>query len=224
MDERTLNPSDYTVKPVNDIADKLPKYFTLSVASKRNSGKSYIVRELIQLLMREKKVQMVVVMSGTAHLNDDYDFLPPKLVMPFSESILKNLWAFQMKKKASERPHILVVLDDTLGDQKSIRNPTLQRYFCASRHVAISVIVISQHSAVLLSPIIKGNSDQIWWSKLNRAQLEDLWLSTVNVSKKDFVRLSEALGGTHYNFMVLDNYTSSTDPLEFIDVIRAKPP
>jgi hypothetical protein len=77
---------------------------------------------------------------------------------------------------------------------------------------------------VLLTPIIRSNSDLIVYSKLNRQQLETLWTSTTNISKKDFIRVSETLGGRDYNMVVLYNVISSTEPDEFITIVRAKPP
>jgi hypothetical protein len=215
---------NYTVNTVDDVIKRLPRYFTVSVASKRNSGKTVLVSELIKRLLAMKKVDMVVVMSGSAHLNDDYDFLPKKLVMPFSERVLKNAWALQEKKLPKDRPHILFVLDDCLATPEAVRNTTVAKYYSLGRHVQSSFIIISQHTSVLLTPIIKGNSDIILWSKLNRGQLWNLWESTVNITRKDFVHLSETLGGIHYQFMLLDNHTHSTNPADFLDVIKAKPP
>ncbi|NDC23085.1 MAG: hypothetical protein EBZ49_02990, partial [Proteobacteria bacterium] len=68
------------------LADKLPKYFTVSVASKRNSGKSFLISKLVRHLINTGRVQMVLVMSGSAGLNNDYGFLPKKLVQPFNEA------------------------------------------------------------------------------------------------------------------------------------------
>lgn len=222
--EDAIQPSDFPVGGVQDIIDRLPKYFTCSVASKRNSGKSVLVMELIKDLMHQKKVDMVIVMSGSAHLNNDYKFLPQKLVMPFNERILGNVWYSQTKKDAKDRKHILFVFDDCLSTPEAIRNPLLTRIYVQGRHVAVSGILISQHTASLLSPTIKGNSDIILWSQLGRSQLQNLADSTTNITTKNFVKLSEALGGHDFQFLLLDNYNRSTDPREFLAVVKAKPP
>ena len=222
--ETPLLPSDFHVEGVDGIVRRLPTFFTISVASKRNSGKTVLVTELVKQLLREKKVDMCVVMSGSAGLTEDYSFLPKKLVMPFSERLLTNTWRSQEKKKPDDRKHILFVLDDCLATPEAIRNPMLTRIFSLGRHCRQSCILISQHTTVLLSPIMKANSDIILWSKLGRGALEVLWLSSTNISKKDFITVSEALGGINFQFMLLDNYTGSTDPHVFLSVVRAKPP
>ena len=40
---------------VDEIIRRLPEFFTISVASRRNSGKSHLCRQLVQLLVRRKR-------------------------------------------------------------------------------------------------------------------------------------------------------------------------
>jgi hypothetical protein len=219
---------DFEPNGVEELIERLPKYFTLSIASKRGTGKSVLVSEIMRLLLKRKqhKVDMFLVMSGSAGLNTDYlDIVPANLIIPYSETVLENLWNIQASiKDASKREHICIVLDDCLGEKDALRSPIIQKYYAVSRHIAVSFVVISQHSSVLLTPIIRANSDLIVYSKLNRQQLEQLWYSTSNISKKDFIKISEAYGGKHYNMIVLDNVISSVKPEEFITIVRAKPP
>jgi len=224
MDDAPLNTDAFKVGGVREVVTRLPKYFTISVASKRNSGKTVLVSEIIRTLLREGRVDVCLVMSGSARLNTDYGFLPKRLVMPFSAPYLEAVWESQAAKPAKERPHVLIVLDDALATPEAIRATIITRYFSLGRHISTSFIVISQHTAVLLSPIIKANSDVILWSKLNRAQLEELWGSTTNVSRRDFIRVSEAHGGVDHQFMLLDNFVGSNDPAKFLAVVKARPP
>lgn len=212
---------------VDELIRRLPKFFTISVASKRGSGKSVLVSEIMRDLLKreEHKVDMFVVMSGSAGLNNDYqDIVPRNLIMNFSEEMMNNIWDHQASIKPDKREHICLVLDDCLGDKDAVRNPTIQKWYSVCRHISASLIVISQHTSVLLTPIIRSNSDLIVYSKLNRQQLETLWTSTTNISKKDFIRVSEMYGGKDYNMIVLDNVISSVEPDEFITIVRAKPP
>ena len=222
-DEETP-PDSFPVMGIEEIVRRLPHYFTISCASKRNSGKTVLISELIQTLLKEKRVDMVMIMSGSAGLNHDYEFLPKKLVTRFNEATLKSIWASQKDREETDRPHILIVLDDCLATPEALRNNTINAFYSLGRHVMCSFIIISQHTTHLLSPLIKANSDVILWSKLNRGQLKTLWEATTNITLKDFIRLSESLGGIHYQFMLLDNYTASIHPTEFLAVVKAKPP
>jgi hypothetical protein len=216
---------DFEPYGVTEIIRRLPKYFTISVASRRNSGKSVLISELVRELIKQKKVDMTVVMSGSAGLNDDWNFLPKKLVMPFSDATLESIWATQQKQPKDSRKHTLIVLDDALATPEALRNNTIMRYYSLGRHISASFICISQHTASLLSPAIKANSDIILWSKLNQQQLEQLWAATVNITKKDFIALSEKFGGHNYNFMLMDNYEQThSSPTGFLSIVRAQPP
>ena len=217
--------ADFEPYGVDEIIRRLPPFFTISVASRRNSGKSVLIGELVRELIKQKRVDMVVVMSGSAGLNNDWDFLPKKLVMPFSEATLESIWQTQKSQPADRRKHTLIVVDDALATPEALRNNLVLRYYSLGRHINSSFICISQHTSNLLSPTIKANSDVILWSKLNLQQLEQLWYSTVNLSKKDFIKLSEQFGGHSYNFMLLDNYKQThTSPTGALSIVRAKPP
>lgn len=221
-DVDTHGMSDLPAEPVQALIDRLPKYFTLCVASKRNSGKTFLVTDVVKTLLKQKKVDMVVVLSNTAGLNKDFDFLPPGLVMKFKEDVLKSIWDRQAKKDKEKRDHILVILDDVLSDHRAVHSEMLGRLYSAGRHVSCSVICISQVANIVLTPVMKQNSDFILWSRLNRRQLENLWCSINGVSKKDFIKWAEIFGGVHYNFCVFDNYTDANAPEDFLLVIRAE--
>ena len=210
---------------VPELLERLPKYHTISCISKRNSGKSVIVSQIIQEQIKAKKIDMCIVMSGTAGLNDyDYKFLPKSLLIPFSEDVLENLWQKQVKQPYHKRKHILIVLDDCLATPEAIRNDTVMKYICNGRHICTSFIISSQHTSALLTPVLKANSDLILYSKLSRQQLENLSMSTTSLSKQDFIRFSESSAGVDYSFCVIDNYINSKEPSEFLTIVRADPP
>lgn len=222
--EQTQTRTELPCLDVSEMIERLPPLFTISVLARRNSGKSVMIQEIIKELISAKKIDMVVVMSGSAGLNDDYNWLPKQLLMPFSEEILKKIWEKQAKTPKEKRQRVFIVLDDCLGTPEAIRSDIINKYFSVGRHVSTNFLVASQHTAMLLNPLIKANSDLIIWSKLSRQQLENLSLSTTGLSKQEFVALSEKLGGDNYSFVVLDNYKNTKDPSEFLTCVRAKPP
>jgi hypothetical protein len=217
-------PTPTEVENVEDIVALLPEHFTISCASKRNSGKTVLISELIKTLISEKRTDMVIVMSGTAGLNNDYDFLPEGLVMPYSEPMLGKIWARQVASPKDNRQRVLIVIDDCLGTPEAIKSNMLTIIYSKGRHVSISCVIISQVSNWVLTPLIKQNSDMILWSKLNRQQLENLWMAMTNIDKRQFISFSEAQGGKDFNFLCFDNYTTSTDPVDFLTIVRAEPP
>ena len=208
---------------VQEIVDRLPQYFTVSCCSARNSGKSVLIQELVKALIKQKRVDIVLVMSGSAGLNDDFNFLPKDLVKTFNPALLETIRLKQIATPKEQRKHVLIVIDDALGTPEAFRNMTLQHIFTSGRHYYTSCIVCSQHSTYLLTPIIKGNSDIILWSRLGRAQLKTMWESTVNIDLKQFINISEAIGGKDYQFILFDNYgmCKAQDYTDFITYIKA---
>ena len=214
----------HTPLGTDEIVDRLPPYFTISCVSARNSGKSVLIQELVRKLIKAKRIDMVLIMSGSAGLNEDWTFLPSNLVIPFSTDTLDRIWEKQKMTPIDEREHILVVLDDCLATPEAFRNQRINAFYSLGRHLTLSMFILSQHTAYLLSPIIKANSDIILWSKLNRQQLKSLWESTTNLEWKAFLNFSETLGGVDYNFLLLDIYCKSNKPEEFLTFVRAEPP
>lgn len=166
-----------------------------------------------------------MVMSGSAGLNDDFSFLPAKLVMTFNPELLEALWNRQVSLPEESRKHVLLVVDDALGSPDAFRNITLQKIFSQGRHCFFSCIICSQHTTYLLTPIIKGNSDIIAWSRLGRSQIKTLWESTVNIDLKQFTNISEGIGGKDYQFLIFDNFgmARAKDYTDFITVVKATP-
>lgn len=220
MSDREM--SDLPVDSVDEMIERLPKYFTMCLASKRNSGKTYLMTEIIKKLIKAKRVDMVLVMSNSAGLNKDYGFLPSGLVMKFNEGILENLWKRQQKTDMKKREHIFIVLDDILSDPRAIRSEVVSRVYSLGRHNMLSCACISQVANHVLTPIMRQNSDMILWSKLNRMQLAHIWESLNGVNKQAFIRWAEIFGGVHYNFCVFDNITDKNAPEDFLFVVRAE--
>ena len=211
--DAALNPSE--------LIELFPKYFTLALIGVRNSGKSVICQAIIKELMKAKKVDVVIVMSESAGLNTDYDFLDESTVMKFNDTLLQKIWNKQVKdKKEGEAKHIFIVFDDCLANKDAIRNEVMNRIWVQGRHIHISSAILSQHPAFILSPTIMGNSDLLLYSKLNRQALEKLWLASCGISCKEFIRISEAIAGINYTYMVINNYCKDPNPMVYLNYTR----
>ena len=214
-----------TCTNVSSLIERLPTYFTISVASRRNSGKTVIVSQIIKELLKTKRVDKALVISGSAGLNDDYtDVLPPSLIREYDSATLSAVWAMNSKKDKKERPHILIIMDDCLSNPECYGNQDINEIYTKGRHNHISIIMLSQHTAHLLNPTIRANSDLILYSKLNIQQLKGLFESTTNMDFKEFKAFSEANAGHDYQFIYLDTYKQTNEAREFLGVVKADPP
>ena len=207
------------IMSVTEFARRIKVPTAICVASKRNTGKTVLVSALIYALLHLKKVDMVLVMSQTAHVNDDYAFLPPRLRQAFSEETIKKLMDRQAKDKKGKRDQVLLVLDDVLSDKDAERSRFIKKLYTLGRHYDINVVLISQTSNVALTPAIKQNSDYILYSRLNRYQLSALWESVTNIDKRDFIAFSEE-NNKNYVFLAVDNTSQSNNPADFLLKIR----
>ena len=204
------------------LVDRLPPYFTISIIAKRNMGKTYLMTSIIKALKKKKRVDKIVILSGSAGLNEDYkDVVDEKLILPFSEQTLINIWNLQKAKEQEDREHILIVLDDCLANPAALKSEMVNRLYSQSRHLQISLAVLSQYGAHLLTPLRKANSDVILYCKLNRKGLENLWLSTSGVPKDKFIEISERFANGNYQYMLLDNFIRSSKPSDQITFVKA---
>ena len=206
----------------DDLVDRLPKYFTISIIAKRNMGKSYLMMAIIKSLKKKNRVDKIVVLSGSAGLNDDYkDLVNEKLILPFKEVTLENIWNLQKSKPLEQREHILIILDDCLANKEAQKSDMIDQLYSQSRHLQISLAVLSQYGAHLLTPLRKANSDAILYCKLNRRGQESLWLCTSGISKNKFIEISERFANGNFQYMLLDNYIRSSNPADQITFVRA---
>jgi hypothetical protein len=127
---------------VPDFADSISLPFAMVVASKRNSGNTLLISQLIQELVKSGTMYAPVVYSNTAHLNGDYSFLPKTLVRPFNPANLKALMDKQSLIPKAERPALLVVFDDVLGDKSAQGNEEILYAYAMGRHINIHPILI----------------------------------------------------------------------------------
>ena len=214
-----------TCGTVAEVCKRLPEFFTISVASRRNSGKTVIVTQIIKELLKTKRVDKAFVISGSAGLNDDYtDVLPKSLIREYDNATLPAIWAMNKKKDPKERKHILVIMDDCLSNPECYGNTDIIEVYVKGRHNHISIIMLSQHTAHLLNPTIRANSDLILYSKLNLQQLKGLYGSITNLEFNDFKAYSEANAGHDYQFIYLDTYKQTNKADEFLGVVKADPP
>ena len=144
--------------------------------------------------------------------------------MPYDEERLERLWNTQEAREPEERPHILLVLDDVLGDPAARWSEMVDKAFIKGRHIFLSVILISQVSNLVLTPVRLQQADIVLYSSLNRRQLENLWGATKNIAKDEFVSFSEQHCGMSYVFGLLDNTNGSADPADLLTLVRAPAP
>ena len=228
IDTDTNKKEDSDIIPIAEIVKNMPVPFAISVASKRNTGKTVLSKHLIYELMKQKRINSLILLSNTADFNSDYDYIPKKYRHTFSNELLIKIIDGQKKavlKLKKKTPQVLLLLDDVLGyskDSSGSHSSIILSMYATARHYNLSIILLSQIANHVLSPPIKNNSDFILFSRLNRQQLAILWEAMTNIDKKDFIFLAESRN-KDFKFLLYDNTTHETNPDKFIKMIKADP-
>lgn len=205
---------------VSEFADLISVPFRMCVASKSNSGKTVLISELVQELLKKKKVYLPFVFSNTVGISDDWADIPDHLKSKFNSAKLQHILDKQAEVPKADRKQLLIIFDDVLTDKDADKNDLILKCYVMGRHYCVSPILMSQVSNYLLTPSIKSNSCYIVYSRLNRQQLTSLWESITNFDKKDFIHFSET-ANKDFNFIVVDNTVHSSNPLDFLHIVRA---
>jgi hypothetical protein len=194
---------------------------SIAIASSRNTGKSVLCNQLIEAMYEQGKIDAVVLFSSTANITDDFPFVPENMKMPFSEDKLARLIAFQKEMKAKGEPkQLMIVFDDLLSDKSAIRNSLIMELYVSGRHFYTTPVLLSQSPSFILTNTIKGNTDLLFYSRLNRKALSTLWESLSNIDLKDFIKISETLN-RDYRFLVINTQSMSPDMEDWLDVVFA---
>jgi hypothetical protein len=132
------------------------------VVGKRNTGKSFIVRDI---LYHKRHIPFGIVFSKTERTNNFYKkFVPDAFIYhALDEKILKQILERQIRrveKHGLKKASMFLVLDDLLFDKSVPRMETFREIFFNGRHAGITVIITTQF-VTLLPPAIRANCDYV---------------------------------------------------------------
>lgn len=163
---------------------------TYVVCSKRNSGKSVLVIDLIYHLTQKHKYNSIVLFSKTANfsIKNDWSFIQNKYIFEgVDDNIIQEIMDHQksrIKQKNNENTHIMLVFDDLALHKKS---KMLEELFTLGRHMHITTIVSVQYCKNLISPTIRGNIDYLFFSVISNDSIDPIYRSIyTKMNLKDF--------------------------------------
>ena len=178
---------------------------TINIISKRNSGKSVLIKYLVN---KEKKLfDRIFIISPSEQINSFYESLTPsKFIFDnFNESwcnnIIKKMTDSMLKK---ENFHILIIFDDCLCDSNIRNSESLRIIFTRGRHINISIITSLQYIHQLL-PVCRTNADFVFAGNSTRNSIELLEQDYNTFLKKDTFFNMYKLAIKNYGFFVINN-------------------
>lgn len=193
---------------------------------KRGSGKTTLIKDILYHMNNYFKLG--IVMSGTDHINGDYNsIIPKKLIFDeYKPEIVNKLMERQKNAILNGDKYLnaFLLLDDVLQDSKIWKkDKTMQNIFYNGRHYKLFLIIASQY-AMGLPPDFRSNIDYIFLSRFNQ--------------KTDKKKLFDHYAGYFENFyefeklynqvtednrcMIIDCKTKSSDFQEQVFYYKAK--
>jgi hypothetical protein len=145
-----------------------------TLVAKRNSGKSFLLKGLVE--QHKEEFHKIFVICPTETINGFYqrnDFISPECVFDdyneeWVESLISSMTRLNKGKRSEKAKHMLVILDDLVAGTNFHQSPSLKKLFVRGRHIFISVIITSQH-LTSIPPVARTNSEYVCVGQLNKA-------------------------------------------------------
>lgn len=182
---------------------------TISLVAKRGSGKSVLLKYLVQ--NSKNKFAKIFVVCPTETVNHFYSDLVDKSCIfdewdeAWCDDLIKKMTDINSGKPKEERKNILLILDDCMSDTKFHNSKALQKLYTRGRHINIGLIATCQYLNSL-PPICRNNADWCIVGQMNRASLgilADEYLSG-DLDKSEFMKLYNR-STKDYSFLVINN-------------------
>ena len=189
------------------------------IASKRASGKSVLMRNLIKYMTDKYEYDFLVLFSDTGGFIDDYKFIDKDLIFNSDQLDEKTSKILKIQERNIKNKNIvkgLILLDDVKVFKKSKQ---LINLATQGRHFKLTVIASVQYPKELISSSIRSNIDYLFWSDLNEQALMAVYQSIhVPINFKTFQKFVDAFN-TNYQFIFYDS--RECDKNKRIKVIKA---
>ena len=204
----------------------------ITIIAKRNSGKSYLLKHLLEYSVKSNEFDKIYCISPTEKINKFYSdiILENCIFDKYSDEwilclIDKMSKINEGKTHQNQNPlNCLLILDDCTSDVNMHQAKGIKMLYTRGRHSFIAICVISQNLKSV-SPVMRNNSDYILTGQLNASNIEQLCESyrCPIISKKDFITLYKN-STADYNFFVINNNSVSNnidDINSYYGIIRA---
>lgn len=189
---------------------------SLLISAKRLSGKTYLIKELINNKKFNKQFEEIYIFSSTANLDKTWNDIEPEhccLFDNFENDELKNIMKSVKKEKVEEDKscNILIVVDDFHDKNSLKRDNVLNILATRGRHFNISFVYSVQKYNSLPLVIRTNCLQRIFFRIINKNELDIISEenSTLNISKKDLGKLLYENTKEKYNYVLIEDTIDS---------------
>ena len=201
---------------------------TVAFVAKRNSGKSVLLKQLVE---HEKHLfDKIFVICPTESINRFYkDIVDEKSIFDsysetWTEKLIESLTKINADTPEKDRKKVLLIYDDILSDIDFHQSPAIKKIFTRGRHVGLSIICTCQY-LYMLSPVMRVNLDYVLIGQTNN-QSKNLLCDEFLAGSFDRKQFLDLYNNTtkDYNFLVINNNSikDNDDIDQIYGFIRAK--
>ena len=214
------------------------KNFSSVIFSKRRSGKSILVRDMISKIKDWYTDVYLICETGDSQ-TELYQFVPKQNIkLTFDEPFLETLFNRQKEKiikmssdpnkkvDKTKMPYILIIFDDFISNPRVRTSPIFHKYAVMGRHYNIATVCLSQCVGGRdgIPKGVRGNQDLIICfmleSEVDREGIAMQFLSLNN--KKEGIAILRKITEVPYQAIIIKNFVKSVKYDETIRVYNAK--
>lgn len=201
---------------------------TIVIIGKRSSGKSVLVKDIIQV--HKHNFSVAKILCGSEENNHFYAQIFNDLYInnEYDEKALQDLEKHQkmvINKYGADAPEsrALLIIDDCNDDPKMLNRPMMQKYFKNGRHMNVSLCLSLQYG-MDIKPSIRTNIDYIFIfrdsSESNRKKLYSNFASIIG-NYNMFCDIMDIIC-QDYTALVIDNRVQSNNVEDCVFYYKAR--
>ena len=212
---------DTTVHKLDDYDFK--KNATYTLLSSRRSGKSFMIRNLVYLLMKRKLIDVVYVFSYTADVDESYNWVAKEYIINPKKMDKTVELIMQVQKSLGDKAKkVCLVFDDY---DITSQSDSLDTVFVRGRHYGLSVILSCQITTKSISPSIRNNTQYLFVRKLNSKTIKEnvynMLLNSEFDTPNDLYKFVKT-NIENYQFILYLN-DDDRPPSEALQLVKARP-
>jgi hypothetical protein len=230
------DPSTLSLEPLLNIP--APRSVVTCIA-RRGAGKSFLFSSWLYHQLRDPKRMYnkgnVIVFTSSGRLSNDFSYLSPENVRPFSEQTFTSVMRLQQRritllKKRAERsntsctlPPLLVCLDDpqgmshrsTDGGKGAFHSNAVSFAYTCGRHLKLQLWCSIQNPTSLLSTAARSQTTHLVMASLSQEQLRACYKLIDGVASfQQFARMIASL--KPYCFLLFDTTRPAGERFQYI--------
>lgn len=190
------------------------------IFSKSNSGKTVLIRNLLEYLFNKYDFHSIIMFSDTAQYDDDYSFLNKKNIFTSDqiETKLKKILQLQKKNMLSNKDiNLLLIFDDIKIHAKSKEIVNVASY---GRHLNITTIISSQFSKGFTTSSLRSNITYLFFSDQNEIGERSIYECTS--LKLSFRQFQEYINNNNNNYQFIFYDSKMSDKNNRLKIVKAK--